>query len=163
MNIIRPTRRTIRQYLKTLVDAEMVGDGKPLVACYAYEKGKLKGVVPCLVFVSEDVEPFLEDVTPGPYSLIHIGAHAFCLYEDIGTGSVDAPEYTEEESEDDMDDINQQLLSLLTPLTDRTGETDPEWDYMFVGKTQADTYKDLEGLEFRHEYYPMVFQVPNIA
>jgi len=164
LSIIKPTRKTLRDAIKALVDANMVGDGLPLVACYAYEKAKLIGETPCMVIVSEPVEPAFEgDVTPSPYTIMAIGAHAFTVYQDIGSGDVDSPEYTEEESENDMDTINQYFLSLMEPYKDRTQEVNPPWDYMTIGKTQYDSYTDLEGNEFRHEYFPMLFQVADVA
>lgn len=163
LSIIRPSRKTIREKVKALVDAEMVGPSKVLVACYAYQTEKLYGIVPCMVIVSEPVEPYLDGTEESAYSLMAIGAHSFCRYEDVGTGTVDSPELTERESEDIMDDINQQFLSLMDQYKDRTQEVDPEWLYLTVGKTQVDSYTDLEGEEFRHEYFPMLFQVPNIT
>lgn len=164
LSVIRPSRKTVREALNALVQAEMVGSGKVLAESYAYPTDKLAGVTPCITFVSEPVESNIDGtVVEDPHSLIAIGAHSFVVYSDVGDGTVESPEFTEQESEDRLDLINQQFLSLLDKYKDRTNEQDPEWLFLAVGKTQVDEYTDLEGNEYKHEYFPLLLQVLNIA
>jgi len=144
-------RKTIREKWAALVQADMVGAGKSLAAVYAYQKGKLAGVTPCMVIVSEGTEP----VNPenSVETIEHLGFHSFILYEDS--------DFTEQQSEDAADAIAKDIRELVELYSDRTQEVNPEWTYAEMGRSTIDAYTDLEGEEYRHEYFQVRVLCPN--
>jgi len=147
-------RKTVREALATKLTLGMVGVDKPCQQVFAYQKEKLEGVTPCLVVVSEGTTPNDVELS-SPYETHTFGLHTFTLYKDIGTGTANAPEWTEQESEDAMDVMANDLKQTLKLYTDRTNEQNPEWLFLRLGKSDIDSYTDLEGFEFRHEYFPV--------
>jgi len=156
--VVRVNRQTLREKLQTLVQADMVGAGKALTACYAYSREKLQGVTPCMVITSEGTEP--DTTEHSPYGIVAFGVYTFVLYRYVGTGTEDNPEWSEQESENALDLIAKEFRELCDLYEDRTQEVNPEWERMEVGKSKADSFKDLEGLEFRYEYFPVRMLVP---
>jgi len=159
MTATKQSRQVAREKLTTLAQAYMVGSGKPCQAVYSYQKAKLVGVTPCLVIASYDTEP--GDADNDNSEKQRFTAHSFTRYEVIGTGSVNSPEYTEQDSENDMDTMSKQFRELCDAYSDRSAEVAPEWLYMLVGRSEIDSYTDLEGNEFRHEAFPITMIVPN--
>ena len=151
MTVTLTGRKVLREKWQQLVEDDMVGAGKSLVAAYAYQKGKLGGVTPCLVIVSEGTEPV------GPenslYTYEYLGFHSFVLYEDS--------DFTEQDSENAADAIAKDIRELVELYSDRTQETNPEWEYAEMGRSVVDAYTDLEGEEYRHEHFPITLIVPN--
>lgn len=149
------TRRSVREALATKLREQMVGTGKACQAVYEYQKERLKGVVPCVVVVSEPLESLIVEEV-GPATIYNVGVHTFAYYEDVGTGTVDAPEYDEQDSENDMDEMAEEIRITHKLYGERTDEDDPEWLFWYLRKSVVDSYTDLEGREFRHEYFPCV-------
>lgn len=144
------SRQVVREKFQSLLQARLVGTGKPCQAVYAYQKAKLLGVVPCAVIVSGDINPL--DLV---HDIVHIGVHTFSLYE--------TDDMTEQESENYMDSMAADIRAFAIEYADRTQEQpEPEWLEMGMEKTQVDSYTDLEGNEFRHEYFPFICRVASL-
>lgn len=156
--VVRVSRQTLREKLQSLIEADMVGAGKALSACFSYSREKIQGVVPCMVITSEGTQP--DTTEHSPYATVALGVYSFVLYRYVGTGTEDAPEWSEQESENALDTIAKEFRELCDIYEDRTQEVNPEWEFMLVGQSKADSFKDLEGLEFRYEYFPILMQVP---
>lgn len=144
------SRQVIREKFQSLLEARLVGTGKPCQAVYAYQKAKLVGVVPCAVIVSGDINPL--DLV---HDLVHIGVHTFSYYE--------TSDMTEQVSENYMDSMAADVRAFAVEYADRTQENAPEWLEMGMDKTQVDSYTDLEGNEFRHEYFPFICRVASLV
>ena len=162
MTFIAVNRKTVRKAWASRLATNIAGSGKPAQVVYDYQKADFDAVVPAgtevpdtrvVVVTSDGTEgdPLLTGAAASVFLLTHI----FVLY---ARGS-----WTEENSEDAIDDISQAVISQAILDADRREEDEPEWLRITeMQRSEVDSVM-IEGLEYRHEAIALTFDVGNSA
>lgn len=174
-------RKDIRTKLKTIFDAALVGTGKPAQICYKFQRAAFEDFVDELGAVVTEADPNAEAANvslivlasaggnrigavqevPEPETLAYVNIHTFVLYEKEG-------QWTEEQSEDSIDDLEAGITNTMQLWMDRRNEaisapadTPVEWLMArLISKSEVDAVF-LEGIEYRHEVFEYEFETPN--
>lgn len=154
MGTTHQSRQVVREKLEELLRDALV----PAIVqeVYAYQKEKLKGVSPIIVINSAGTNP-LE--TNNPLDVMDFDLHILVLYKRVGSGSQSSPEYSEQDSENDIDLISKKTFEVMEDNADKTNDLDFPWDEMTAGPSNIDSFTDIEGFEYRHETIPLKVSV----
>lgn len=156
-------RKTVRKAVQASIAAALVGPSKVAQACYAYQTGEFDMALSnndvanlaIYVIVSDGADRQNEDsVTVDALQTVFLALHSFVLYEKEG-------EWTEEESEDKIDDMEAGFIEWLSLNEDRRDENEPAWlQCQLIGRSTIDSVF-LAGIEYRHERFLLAFNVGN--
>jgi hypothetical protein len=140
-------RKAVRLAFAGLLETLLVGTGKPAQKVYAYQPGDFKGAFP-VVTVSSDGSEYVPLSFQGLALSCYLNVHVFVLYAvKTKTG-----EWTEENAEDALDDIDKILRGLA--------EANPKnvnWEsLMFDGRSETGSVI-IGGLEYRMEAHRFRF------
>lgn len=131
-------RKTIRQALATLLTAELVGAGKPVQALYRYKASDFNGQSPVVVVTSAPTNRAKQAQTTRVASFVDMDIYTFVSYAEAG--------WTEEQSEDNLDDLEKEISDVLMD-----NESTDSWAYIaFKGDSELD-FIIIGGKEYRVE------------
>ena len=105
-------RKTVRTAVKTVLETELVGVGKPAQAIYGYQVADFSRQSPVIVVTSGGSRRGVLSSKELGDTAFEIIVHVFVLYaQDDGT-------WTESQSEDSLDDLEKEITDTLTDAFD---------------------------------------------
>jgi hypothetical protein len=138
------SRETARDALATLLEAALVGSGKPCEAFYGYQVADFGGRSPIAMLVSDGSERDQQTMSTRRVSVFHFLIVSFTLYKGAS--------WTEAQSQDAMDSIEQIVdETLAANLVNGTTWSDIGYD----GKTSTGIVQILGGDSYRYESIPI--------
>jgi hypothetical protein len=139
-------RKDARLHLAGLLEAALVGNGKPAQAVYPYQVGDFRGQTPVVVVASGPAEhlPNGFGCSKASFQLL---VYVFVAYAAAGG-------WTEEQAEDALDDIE----AIIADVIGANGRTDAWVQIGYSGPTQPDPVV-IGGVEYRRELITLDVQV----
>ena len=134
------SRETARKALAALLEAALVGSGKPAQAVYAYQVGDFAGASPVVVVSSGG--SLREQGSFGPCwdDTFSLAIYSFVLYANPDDG------WTESDAEDALDDIEATIADVI--LENMTSDV---WSNLsYEDRTETDGV-EIGGHEYRRE------------
>lgn len=138
------TRETARDALATLLDAALVGTGKPAEAFYGYPVADFQQQSPVVVLRSAGSERSMETMATRRQSVLHFDIIAFTLYADATSS------WTEADAEDKLDAIE----SVVDDTIQANLVTDNWADIGYDGKSSTGNVT-IGGEQYRYEVIPI--------
>lgn len=161
-------RKDLRTALKASIDADLVGPNKVAQISYKYQVGEFNDTVDgvaanvSVIVITSDGTDRMEAGSKhmGPEQYIYLNVHLFVLYEK--TAEDGTVEWTESQSEDQIDDMEAAFMIWCDANIDRRDESViPPWMEMEVLTRSKITSAFIEGIEYRHEEFALQFTVAN--
>lgn len=156
-------RKVVRKAIQASMTTALVGTNRVAQACYAFQTGEFDLPLPdndianlCVYVVTSDGSDRQQEGVSnlGPEQNVYMNVHSFVLYEKEG-------EWTEEQSEDKMDDMEAGFVEWLAENMDRRDEINPAWyECYLLGRSKIDSVF-LAGIEYRHEAFALELVVAN--
>ena len=156
-------RKDVRTAIKASLDAFLVGPGKPVQYVYKYQTGEFLATiesgeianVSVLVIAGDGSDRQGSDSFISAEQTIFLNIHSFILYEK-------EDEWTEEQSEDGIDDVEAALIEWWGDNADRRNESaTPSWLEMHLLGRSEITSAFIGGIEYRHEAFQFGLLVAN--
>jgi hypothetical protein len=142
-------RSVVRKQIAALLQAALVGDGKPVVAVYDYQPATFDKQSPVVTVSSGgSVRPILTH--RGTRSTFTIYIHVFVLYADKNSG------WNEQNAEDRLDLIEAEITQVLS---DHKREEN-YWELLHREEPSTCTSVQVGGNEYRLELIPAIIEVP---
>ena len=154
------TRKQVREAFAGLLAAELVGDGKPLKAVYAYRVGDFNGQTPVAALGAGGTER-TKLTTRGSRKAYLLDLFIFVLYallDEAGHLVLDEaqqPVWDEQDAEDMLDLLEEQVGALVDGL----GSHRPYWQSVAYGAPTQPEVVTLGGLPYYLEIVPLRFEV----
>lgn len=143
-----PNRKTIRQALATLMAADLVGVSKAAKKFYGYKPAKFDAeITHIIVLTSASANRERQAQPVRSHSILSFEIWLFVLYA--------AENWTEEDSEDKLDDMEKEVSDWLLDNADNNAN----WQGITLGKTEYDIVSSLGGIAYRQEVIPIDVQV----
>ena len=133
-------RETARKHLATLLEAALVGSGKPAAAVYPYQVGDFRGATPVVVVTSGPMRRRLDSMGGCWRRAFQLWVYVFVAYAD-GSG------WTEDMAEDAIDAIEDAIAAVV--LDNLRTDAWVSLAYSDAG-TQLDPVA-IGGVEYRRE------------
>jgi hypothetical protein len=143
-----PDRSDARKELKTLLEAALVGDGKPCMAVYDHQPAKFNEGSPAVTVSSAGAlhPPFTQAGNRATFSYY---IHIFVLYADANSG------WTESDCEDRLDLIEKTIIETLVANRVNT----PYWNLLHQDEPSSAISAQINGLEYRVEVITVIAEV----
>ncbi len=143
------SRKTARTGLAGLLQAALVGTGKPAQAVYGYQVGDFSGQAPVVVVASGPMERLRDTMGACYRSRFALLVYVFVPYADPASG------WTEENAEDAIDAIEAAIADVILANTRYSGY----WDKIeYAEPTQLDGVA-IGGVEYRRELMQFTVEV----
>lgn len=144
-----PNRKTIRQRLATLMEPDLVGAGKAAKKLFRYKPGKLSSDASThvIVLTSAPANRSRQAQPTRAHSILHFEIWLLVLYSAEG--------WTEEQSEDKLDNMEKEVSDWLLDNADNHDE----WDGIELGETEYDIVAAPGGNTYRQEVIPIQVKV----
>ncbi len=133
------SRATVRQALAGLLEAALVGSGKPAQAVYGYQVGDFAGQSPVVVVASGPMERTRRGFGPCWHSKATLLVYVFVAYAAAGG-------WTEEDAEDALDAIEAAIADVV--LANSSNAT---WDGLTYEEPTEPDGIAIGGVEYRRE------------
>lgn len=152
------SRKVVREKIAALLTTGLVGPTLPVQLVYDYQ---VEGFgddndVTVIVVTSAGSDRTTARGRFTPIDLVYIDIHLFVLY------SKEA-EWTEEQSEDALDLIEQGVVSILKQYVDRSSELNPEWLTLVIKEASGIEPVIVGGKSYRHEVVQTELEVVNVS
>jgi hypothetical protein len=151
-------RKTVRKAIAQMLQSGLVGQ---VAVIYAYQRKLFDKQSPVIVVHSGAADRVVEatDMLTSD-SLLHFHIHIFVRYQDLDT----TPQWTEEASEDQIDDLEAKVMDLiLANGSNYEGELGFPWYSLYTIGASDITRAIFEGIDYRHEEIYIAATVSNIA
>jgi hypothetical protein len=141
------SRETCRDKLAALITAALVGTGKPLVACYAYEIKDLAGQAPVSLVVGSGSKRKQRSIgSTGFKNQFILTVMTFVPAADSATS------WTEQNVEDSLDTIEAGIADVISANRGKSNDPTLPWDYIdFVDDFSKATPVTLGGFDYLFE------------
>lgn len=139
-------RKTPRKALAALLEAALVGIGKPAQALYDYKASDFDGQTPVIVVSSGPAERAKQAQTTRVSSFVDVDIDVFTMYAEEG--------WSEEDSEDKQDDLEKAISDVLMD----NDSTDDWAQLSFNGASELD-FTAVGGKMYRRETIPVRIQL----
>lgn len=154
-------RKTVRHALATALATHY---GSTVQCVYDHQVGRIDKQSPVVVVNSSGSQRMMAAFTAllGTESELHFDIHLFVRYQDEKAPAT----YTEAESEDDIDDLEQSTMNflLINGYREDEGESAAApWIELVPNGATEITQAIFEGIDYRHERIPIAARVGNIA
>ena len=148
MTVVFVDRTVVQNALATLLQAALVGTGKPAQAVYAYQVADIGTQTPVVIVTSPGSNRRNPFKSPRDTSLVYLDVHVLVLY------ASPADSWTEANSEAALNTI-EKLINGVVADNDETAT----WMHIdFAGQTRIDPVI-IAGKEYRYEVIPLVTEV----
>lgn len=159
-----PNRKDLRAAIAASMTTALVGPSKVAQHVYAYQVGEFDHIlsdntpadVSIFVLASDGTDPQADDSRfIGGESILYLNVHIFVLYEKEN-------EWTEAQSEDQIDDMSANFIDWCSDNADRRSESVlPPWlEMSIMGRSDISSIFVM-GKEYRHEAFSLAFSVAN--
>lgn len=147
-------RKTIRASLASTISSALTGSGAAVSTVLAYPKKNVQGNTPLICLESSGSMRATANGTILPRSGFYLNIHIFVPYID------DDSSWTEEDSENRLDDIEADVVGLIDLYGDQRGVEGALWETIeILDRSRIDMF--IEGQEFRHEVIPLAVTAYN--
>lgn len=137
-------RETYRDAIKTLLEAGLVGTGKPAQAVYGYHVGDFQQQSPVVIVASAGSEREQGAVTSRQKNYFYFLIYTFTLY------SQESSNWGEDDAEDRLDLLEKTIAEII--VDNRSNST---WSFIELdGKSEVDSVM-VAGEEYRRETIPI--------
>jgi hypothetical protein len=143
--MITTDRKTLRKAYATLLQNNLVGNGKLVQAVYPYQVGDFSGKSPVVV-VSSGGSLRQRLTFQGSTPNFWLNVHVFILY------AIEDKSWTEENAEDALDDIENAFATI-----NDTNQHGSCWDAITQEERSRTDSLVIGGLEYRVEVFPISF------
>lgn len=152
------SRKTLRKAVAGFLTTEL---GSTVQAVYPFQKKQLDNQSPVIVIHSASADRTTASnqlLLTGSY--LYLSVHIFARYQDLQA----TPPWTEEDSEDQMDDLEQKITSWVLREGDNNDGLDSTKPWLTLATSGASdiTRALFEGIDYRHEEILLVAEVNNI-
>jgi len=156
ITVTAANRSVARKALAALLQGALVGTGLPVEAVYDYQVADFGVQSPVVVVTSAGSDPIVESERN-----VYFDIHTFVAYSAADANNVIL--WTEEQSEDTLDLVEQMITSVIQQNSDLKHELSPAWTLQgIVGRSQMLPIV-ISGIEYRHEVITVGCTLPNIA
>lgn len=149
------SRSVVRKALAAMLQTALVGTGLPCEAVYDHQVADFEKQSPVVVVTSGAAQT--PDVSERWIQLL---IHLFVVYSATDTDGIVV--WSEAQSEDALDLVEQMITSELLINADRTDEEDPEWVELESADWSQVNPIINGGLEYRHEVIFVRIKAANV-
>jgi len=150
-------RKTIRKAIATALRTEL---GSKIQVLYDFQKKTLDKQSPVIVVDSAAADRVTQGINMLlTNSTLYFSIHIFVRYQDLDA----SPEWTEEKSEDCIDDLEAAISSWILRVGDNTSGDDATraWLQLYTVGASDMTRALFDGIDYRHEEIPVAVDVGN--